>query len=60
MARSWMVYFAHRSDDLVGIVNGIDTASFDPMNDAALVASHTVDPFPVNEKQTGAAAGTGT
>ena len=26
----------YRSHDLVGIVNGIDTASFDPMNDAAL------------------------
>lgn len=25
-----------RSNDLVGIVNGIDTASFDPMNDVAL------------------------
>lgn len=30
----------HRSGDLVGIVNGIDTTSFDPMNDPALVTPY--------------------
>ena len=36
MARSWTVYCVPGLNDLVGIVNGIDTASFDPMNDLAL------------------------
>ena len=40
-------FFRNRSDNLYGILNGIDSASFDPQMDAALAANFNAESFSI-------------